>query len=181
MQPRFQVGDKAVYPAQGVAEIVGIESKEIAGNQEIFYVLRVMDADKRIMIPVSKVTSVGLREIIGAQEVEQVYAVLRLRDVKIDHTTWNRRYRRYLEKIKTGLVIDVAEVLRDLYILKQEKPLSFGERKMLDTARALLIKELAVAQKISEDEVLAVIFDIFGEDPNANAVALEEEEEEVED
>lgn len=164
MQPTFKIGDKAVYPAQGVTEITGIESKEIMGNQEIFYVLRVLDTDKKIMIPVGKVDSVGLREVIGEGEVEQVYEVLRERTVKLDQTTWNRRYRRYLEKIKTGSVYDVAEVLRDLYMLKVEKPLSFGERKMLDTARQLLVTELSVARSVDEKALEKEIREMFGDD-----------------
>lgn len=164
MQPTFKIGDKAVYPAQGVTEITGIESKEIMGNQEIFYVLRVLDTDKKIMIPVGKVDSVGLREVIGESDVALVYEVLRERSIKLDQTTWNRRYRRYLEKIKTGSVFDVAEVLRDLYMLKVEKPLSFGERKMLDTARQLLVTELSVARGVVETAVETEIREMFGDD-----------------
>lgn len=164
MQPTFKIGDKAVYPAQGVTEITGIESKEIMGNQEIFYVLRVLDTDRKIMIPVGKVDQVGLREVIAADRVEEIYTVLRERSIKVDQTTWNRRYRRYLEKIKTGAIIDVAEVLRDLYLLKVEKPLSFGERKMLDTARQLLVTELSVARGIDDELVLAEIREMFGDE-----------------
>jgi len=163
MQPNFKIGDKAVYPAQGVTEITGIESKEISGNQEIFYVLKVLDTEKKIMVPVAKVESVGLREVIGQPEVDRVYEVLKEREVSIDQTTWNRRYRRYVEKLKTGSVFDVAEVVRDLSLLRSEKLLSFGERKMLDTAKCLLTKELGVAQAVSEDDILEDIKEIFGD------------------
>ncbi|GMV39989.1 MAG: RNA polymerase-binding transcription factor CarD [Myxococcales bacterium] len=164
MQPVFKIGDKAVYPAQGVTEITGIESKEIMGNQEIFYVLRVLDTDRKIMIPVGKVDQVGLREVISSDRVDEIYQVLRERAIKVDQTTWNRRYRRYLEKIKTGAILDVAEVLRDLYLLKVEKPLSFGERKMLDTARQLLVTELSVARGMDDGLVLAEIREMFGDE-----------------
>ncbi len=146
MRSAFKIGDKAVYPSQGVTEVLGIETKEISGNREIFYVLRVLDSDKKIWIPLNKVESVGLREVIARDQVTRVLDILQERNVEADNQTWNRRYRRYLEKIKTGSVYDVAEVLRDLYLLKHDKTnLSFGERKMLDTARSLLVQELSVA------------------------------------
>jgi len=160
---RFKIGDMAVYPAQGVAEVMGIESKEISGNQEVFYVLRLLDSDRKIMIPVSKVASVGLREVIRREQVDNVYGVLKQRRIRIDHQTWNRRYRKYLEKIKTGSVFDVAEVLRDLSLLKYSKPLSFGERKMLDTARTLLVKELSVARGRTEENISVELDQIFSE------------------
>jgi CarD family transcriptional regulator len=149
----FKVGDRAVYPGQGVAEITGIESKQISGNTVVLYMLRVLDTDKKIMIPVSKVRSVGLRKVIGNEEIEQVYDVLRDSNHKVDRQTWNRRYRRYVEKINTGSLFDIAEVLRDLSRLKYTKSLSFGERKMLDQARTLLVKELSVARRLSEEDV----------------------------
>jgi len=149
----FKVGDRAVYPGQGVAEITGIESKQISGNTVVLYMLRVLDTDKKIMIPVSKVRSVGLRKVIGNEEIEQVYDVLRDQNHKVDRQTWNRRYRRYVEKINTGSLFDIAEVLRDLSRLKYTKSLSFGERKMLDQARTLLVKELSVARRLSEEDV----------------------------
>jgi CarD family transcriptional regulator len=164
MALNFKVGDRAVYPAQGVAEITAIEKKEIFGNQETFYVLQVLDSAKKIMIPLTKVESVGLRPVITKRQADEVYVVLKERDVKLDQTTWNRRYRRYLEKIKTGSIQDVAEVLRDLYILKEDKPLSFGERKMLDTARQLLVQELSVARKVKEQKILDSLIEIFGDD-----------------
>lgn len=164
MVATFVVGMKAVYPAQGVAEVTGIETKEISGNEEHFYMLTVMDSAKKIMIPVSKVTSVGLRPVTPAGQVSSVYDLLRERDVVLDQTTWNRRYRRYLEKIKTGAIEDVAEVMRDLCILKMEKPLSFGERKMLDTARHLLVQELCVAEEVEEATIFDNLREIFGDD-----------------
>lgn len=163
MAGTFKIGDKAVYPSQGVAEIVGIESKEISGKEEIFYVLKVLDTQKRILVPLAKVESVGLREVVSRRDVEEVFRILNERDVPTDHQTWNRRYRKYLEKIKTGSVQDVAEVLRDLNLRKFDKTLSFGERKMLDTARSLLVQELAIAMTQPQDEVERQLDRIFGE------------------
>lgn len=153
MQTTFKVGDKAVYPGQGVGEVLGIEHKEVAGQRQSFYVLRILDNGMKIMIPINKVGSVGLREIIDDVAVKRVYGILREKDVSVDATTWNRRYREYMEKIKTGSVFEIAEVLRDLYLLKSDKDLSFGERKMLDTARSLLIKELSLAKNCDEEEI----------------------------
>ena len=153
VQTSFKTGDKAVYPGQGVGEVMGIEHTEVAGQRQSFYVLRILENGMRIMIPINKVGSVGLREIISEEDVKQVYAILKEKDISVDSTTWNRRYREYMEKIKTGSVFEIAEVLRDLYLLKGDKDLSFGERKMLDTARSLLIKELSLAKECSEEDI----------------------------
>jgi len=161
MPVQFKPGDKAVYPAHGVGEVKAIETREISGNKQTFYILRILDNGMTIMVPTQNVKSVGLREIIGEEQVDEVYEILRERDITVDNQTWNRRYREYMDKIKSGSVYEIAEVLRDLSLLKFEKELSFGERKMLDTARALLVKELAISQGIEEDEVLKEIQVIF--------------------
>lgn len=158
---QFEVGDRAVYPAQGVTEIVSIDTREIGGTSQTFYVLRVMDSDKKIMIPVSNVENVGLRAVVNDRELEEVYDILRERDVDLNQQTWNRRYRAYVEKIQTGSPFEIAEVLRDLNLLKFHKTLSFGERKMLDTARRLLVQELAIAKDSTEDDIIEEIEHIF--------------------
>jgi CarD family transcriptional regulator len=157
----FKVGDKAVYPAQGVAEVISIEEKDIAGNRLKFYVLRILDTNRKIMVPVNNAKSVGLRRPISEEEIEEIFAILRERTIAFDNQTWNRRYRGFMDKIKTGSVFDVAEVMRDLYRLKAEKSLSFGERRMLETARALIVKEIAVTREKSEENVQAEIEEIF--------------------
>ena len=149
----FKVGDLAVYPAHGVGLIERIESQEISDCRQDFYVMRILDNGMIIMIPTNNVENVGLREIIEHTEVPKLYSILKKRDVPIDNQTWNRRYREYMDKIKTGSVFEVAEVYRDLLILKIEKDLSFGERKMLDTARNLLVKEISLAKKVGEEQV----------------------------
>ena len=161
LQTQFRIGDKAVYPAHGVAEIQGIESREISGAKQTFYILRILDSGMKIMIPTKNVDSVGLRGIISSSEVEEVYEILRSKELAVEGQTWNRRYREYMEKIKTGSVFEVAEVLRDLSLLRSEKDLSFGERKMLDTARTLLVKELAVAKRQKEGEIEKELEKIF--------------------
>lgn len=154
LNPEFKVGDMAVYPAHGVGEITSIEKREIAGNTHKFYIMKILDSGMTIMVPTGNVRNVGLRELISIDEVDIVYDILRERDISINEQTWNRRYREYMDKIKTGSVYEIAEVMRDLMLLRYEKELSFGERKMLDTARTLIVKELAIAQ-IEEEAMIA--------------------------
>ena len=157
----FNIGDLAVYPAHGVGVIEKIEAQEISGCQQDFYVMRILDNNMIIMIPTNNVNNVGLRDLIGQTEVSRLYSILKKRDVAIDNQTWNRRYREYMDKIKTGSAFEVAEVYRDLLILKLDKDLSFGERKMLDTARNLLVKEISLARKIDEGQVEKDLDKIF--------------------
>jgi len=151
----------AVYPAHGVGIIKSIEKQTIAGIGQSFYVMKILDNDMTIMIPTSNSENVGLRAIISNDEVDKVIGILQERDIKISSQTWNRRYRDYMEKIKTGSVYEVAAVLRDLYLLKDYKELSYGERKMMDTARNLLVKEISLAQKTDEKAVEKQIEKIF--------------------
>jgi len=147
------VGDLAVYPAQGVGIIEAIEHRDVGGCKQLFYIMKIMGNGMKIMIPMNSAKMVGLREVIMEKEIPKVYAILRNKDVTIDKQTWNKRYREYLEKIKTGSVFEIARVLRDLFILKSDKNLSFGERKMMDTAKNLLIKEISVASNAEETKV----------------------------
>jgi CarD family transcriptional regulator len=149
----FKIGDKAVYPAHGVGVIESIENKEISGTEHTFYMLRILDNDMTIMIPTKNTDTVGLREIISITEIPKIYAILRDRTISIEAQAWNRRYREYMEKIKTGSAFEVAEVLRDLILLKTDKDLSFGERRILDTARNLLVKEISVAKNSPEESI----------------------------
>jgi CarD family transcriptional regulator len=157
----FKVGDKAVYPAQGVAEVVRIEEKDIAGTRQRFYVLRVLNTKNQIMVPISNASAVGLRQVISEDEIQEIFDILRERTVAFDNQTWNRRYRAFSDKIKTGSIYDVAEVLRDLYRLRTDKQLSFGERRMLENARSLIVKEIAIARNHTEEQVKSEIEAIF--------------------
>ena len=160
----FQIGDKAVYPGHGVGVIEAIETKQISGSELMFYILRVLDNGMTIMIPRDNAGAVGLRGVIRKLEIPKVLKILRDRDVEIDNQTWNRRYREYMEKINTGSIFEIAEVLRDLYLLRTEKELSFGERKILETAKNLLVKELAIVRDVKETDILREIKTIFGKD-----------------
>lgn len=150
----FKVGDMAVYPAHGVGVIERIENREFSGCQEDFYVMRILETKMIIMIPSSNAANVGLRQIIDQDEVSKIFSILKKRDISVNgNQTWNRRYRDYMDKIKSGSVFEVAEVYRDLTTIKQDKELSFGERKMLDTARGLLVKEISLAKNMNEEDV----------------------------
>ena len=157
----FAEGDMAVYPAHGVGVIKAIETQKVAGTDQTFYVLQILDNNMTIMIPTMNSENVGLRAIVSNQEVEEVLNILKDRGVEIGSQTWNRRYRDYMEKIKTGSIHEVAEVLRDLFLLSVDKDLSYGERKMLDTAKALLVKELSLAKDVEEGLISSEIDTIF--------------------
>lgn len=157
----FAQGDMAVYPAHGVGVIKSIETQQVAGIDQSFYVLEILGNSMRIMIPTSSSENVGLRSIVNKKEALEVLDILRDREIEIDSQTWNRRYREYMEKIKTGSIFEVAAVLRDLFLLSVDKDLSYGERKMLDTAKGLLVKELSIAQNVEEDRISSKIESIF--------------------
>ncbi len=158
----FQVGDLAVYPAHGVGRIESIESRTINGSRHEFYILKIIDNNMVIMIPTMNVESVGLREIIEKDEVPKIYSVLKKKKNGVfDNQTWNRRYKEYMDKLKTGSLYDVADVFRDLFNLKMGKDLSFGERKLLDTAKSLLLRELCTAKNADEQTVWREIESLF--------------------
>lgn len=157
----FAQGDMAVYPAHGVGIIEAIKTQTIGGVDQTFYVMKILDNDMTIMIPTSNCKNVGLRSIISPEEVDKVLSILMERDIKISSQTWNRRYRDYMDKIKTGSVFEVAAVLRDLYLLSDDKELSYGERKMMDTAKSLLVKEISLARKVDENKIEQQVEKIF--------------------
>ena len=158
----FVPGDLAVYPAHGVGRIEAIESREINGESMKFYIMKILENSMVIMIPTNNVESVGLRNLIPDSEISRIYDLMRSRsEAPYDNQTWNRRYREYMDKIKTGSLYDVAEVFRDLYLLRMTKDLSFGERKLLDTAQGLLVKELCTAKGVDETKIMKEIENLF--------------------
>ena len=159
---RFKVGDLAVYPAHGVGRIEAIETKVVNGEENDFYIMKVIENAMVIMIPTWNVESVGLRDLIQKKDIPKIFDVMRSRQEQpMDNQTWNRRYRDYMEKIKTGSLFEVAEVYRDLSLLKLTKDLSFGERKLYDTAQNLLVKELSTAKNKNEKAVIKEIEALF--------------------
>ena len=158
----FKIGDKAVYPAHGVGEVTDIQVRTLGGKERQFYILNVLENGMKIMVPVETAVTAGLRNIIPAKDGKKVFEILKSREVAVTTQPWNRRYREYMEMLKSGSPFEVAKVLRDLCRLKSEKDLSFGERRLLDTARALLVVELAISFEQKEEEVdreIQVIFE----------------------
>ena len=149
---QFKVGDKAVFPAHGVGVIKSVESREIAGSKQDFYVLHIISSGAKLMVPTSTSSKAGMRGLISDPEIEGVYDILKTRR-KINQTTWNRRFREYNEKLRTGSVNDVAEVYRDLHYLKSDKDLSYGEKRMLEKARELVVTEISAASDRGVTEV----------------------------
>ena len=157
----FKIGDKAVYPAHGVGEITSIQNRQVQGNDKEYYVIKILDNGMKVMVPTENAETVGLRGIINEDEVDSIYDILKEEKIGIVNQTWNRRHRAYMEKIKSGSIHEVAKVLRDLSRLKYNKTLSFGERKMLDMARSLLVKEISLAKKEEESLIENELKDIF--------------------
>lgn len=156
----FKIGDKVVYPMHGAGVIEAIEEKEVLGEIRQYYILRLPIGDMKVMIPISSCGDVGLREIIGREEVQTVLRILR-GQTSVMSANWNRRYRANLEKIKSGDVFEVAEVVRNLLSRDKEKGLSSGERKMLENARQILISELVLAAELEEEKARSLIEGAF--------------------
>jgi len=149
----FKIGDMAVYPAHGVGEVTDIQTRSLGGKERSFYILRVVENGMKIMVPVETAAAAGLRPLISRKEAKKVLEVLKSEDVAVKTQPWNRRYREYMEMLKSGSPFEVAKVLRDLFRLKSDKDLSFGERRLLDTARSLLVTELALSLGKKEESV----------------------------
>jgi CarD family transcriptional regulator len=159
---RLELGDLAVYPAHGVGRIEAMEQRTISGRSYDFYVMRILDNGMKIMIPSQNINDIGLRPLIKKTQVKKVYALLKNPPVKFSDTVnWNRRHRDYMDKIKTGSLLDVAAVLRELLTMRAEKDLSFGERKLLDMVRILLVKEVSLACGKSEEAIEAEVNSFF--------------------
>ncbi len=156
----FKIGDKVVYPMHGAGVIEAIEEKEVLGERRKYYILRLPVGDMKVMIPTSNGKEIGLRGVIDQEDVHKVFHILRQHATAMS-TNWNRRYRANLEKIKSGNIYEVAEVVRNLVKRDQEKGLSSGERKMLENARQILISELVLATELEEDKAQSLLDSAF--------------------
>ncbi len=149
----FSIGDTAVYPAHGVAEIQAIEVREIAGVPREFYVLRVVQSDMKLMVPVDGAGRVGMRAVVSDDVAAKVFEVLRAAEVAVAPGPWNRRFREYTELVNSGSLVEIAKVFRDLLRIRPDRDLSFGERRLLEQSRQLLVSELAIACKSAPGSV----------------------------
>lgn len=154
----FKIGDKVVYPMHGAGVIEAIEEKEVLGERRQYYILRLPVGDMKVMVPITN--GVGLREVVDDEGVKKVFHILREQSSAMS-PNWNRRYRANLEKIKSGNIYEVAEVVRNLVKRDREKGLSSGERKMLENARQILLSELVLATELEEDKAQSLLDSAF--------------------
>ena len=151
MSTSFKVGDKVVYPHHGAAIIERRETKVAFGEEREYLVLRVAYGDLTLMVPADNTESVGLRDVINDEEVEEVFAVLGKKEARMP-TNWSRRYKNHVEKLKSGDIYQVAEVVRNLSIRDNDKGFSAGEKRMLTRARQILVSELTFAIGVTQEE-----------------------------
>lgn len=157
----YNVGDRIVYPMHGAGIIESIEERVILGRKQNYYVLKMPLGDMKVMIPINSVGDIGIRQVIGTHDVDRVFAVLGEHNVNVN-TNWNKRYRENMVKIKSGDIFAVADVVRSLMLREKEKGLSTGERKMLNSARQILVSELILAKDSSQNEIESTINDYLG-------------------
>ena len=152
----FNVGDKIVYPMHGAGIIESIEEKEILGLKQDYYVVKMPVGDMKVMIPICNVDDIGIREVIDSHDVDKVFIILQDQSVNVT-SNWNKRYRENMIKIKSGNIFEVTDVVRTLMLREKEKGLSTGERKMLNSARQILISELVLAKGSNQFEIENII------------------------
>ena len=155
----FDIGSYVVCPGHGVGQIMNVESKELGEETKSFYIIKVITNGMTVMVPCDNKN--GVRELVKSEDIDDVYELLTNHDVKVDNSTWNRRHREYLQKVKTGSLLEIADVLRSLFLLKVSKKLSFGERKMMDQCKELIVKEIAISTGEIEKEIDVKIESIF--------------------
>ncbi len=156
----FKVGDTVVYPHHGAAQIDAIERKTVAGEDKEILVLRVQQGDLTVRVPAENVDLVGVRDVVSSEGLDRVFEVLRQPYVE-EPTNWSRRYKANLEKLASGDVVKVSEVIRDLWRRERDRGLSAGEKRMLSKARSVLISELALAENTNEDKAEALLDEVL--------------------
>lgn len=147
----FNVGDKIVYPMHGAGTIDAIEQKDILGEKQEYYIIK-MPGEVKVMVPTAKASSIGVRSVINRDEAGKVLEVLEANETEMPNN-WNKRYKENMDKMKTGDIYEIAEVVRNLSFKQKEKGLSTGEKKMLNNAKQILVSELVLAEHASENEV----------------------------
>ena len=148
---KFNIGDKVVYPMHGAGVIQDIEEKDILGQKEAYYIIK-MPGEVKVMVPTAKAEEVGMRDIINQETASKVFKVLETNSTEMA-PNWNKRYRDNMEKMKSGDIYEVADVVRNLSFKQKERTLSTGEKKMLLNAKQILVSELTLANDLSKDQV----------------------------
>ena len=151
----FNVGDKIVYPMHGAGTIDAIEEKNILGENQAYYIIK-MPGEVKVMVPTAKAEEIGVRNVIGKEEAEKVISILGEDETEMSQN-WNKRYRDNMEKMKSGNIFEVADVVRNLSFKQKENGLSTGEKKMLSNAKQILVSELVLAEHATQDEVEQLI------------------------
>ena len=146
MEVVLKVGDKAVYPGHGVGQVTSIEEKNIMGNNLTFYSIEIIESGTKIMIPKNRIQTIGVRPVISKKEAQKVITILleKIEGKKIAEKNWQKRHQSYMDKIKTGSIYEIAEVIRDLNSIKEGKELSYGEKRMMDKAKNMVLSELSI-------------------------------------
>jgi len=147
----FSVGDKIVYPMHGAGTIDAIEEKDILGEKQAYYIIK-MPGEVKVMVPTTKAEEIGVRNIISKENAGKVFQILEENETEMSNN-WNKRYRDNMEKMKSGDIYEVADVVRNLSFKQKEKGLSTGEKKMLNNAKQILVSELVLAEHASQEEV----------------------------
>ncbi len=153
----FNVGDYIVYPMHGAGTIDAIEEKDILGQKQAYYIIK-MPGEVKVMIPTAQAEKVGIRSVIDKEQAEKVFEVLSEDETQTE-MNWNKRYRENMDKMKTGNIYEVADVVRNLSFKQKEKGLSTGEKKMLTNAKQILISELVLAENSSQETIESLIED----------------------
>ncbi|OCG72748.1 CarD family transcriptional regulator [Microbacterium sediminis] len=156
----FEVGETVVYPHHGAATIMEVKTRKIKGEEKVYLKLNVTQGDLIIEVPQENVDLVGVRDVIGQDGLDKVFEVLRAPFTE-EPTNWSRRYKANLEKLASGDVIKVSEVVRDLWRRDQDRGLSAGEKRMLAKARQILTSELALAEKIDEEKAATLLDEVL--------------------
>jgi CarD family transcriptional regulator len=148
----LRVGERAFYPVLGVVELLTTEAREIGGSRQRFYVLAVVGADRKVLVPTTNAEAIGLRRLASPAEIDALLSALAVRPTSFDTQTWNRRARAFAERQKTGRLADTGEIVRELEWRKRQKPLAYGERRVLDATKGMLVREIASALGVDEAE-----------------------------
>lgn len=146
MQFSFKIGDKAVYPGHGVGKVTSVEEKNIMGNNLTVYSIEILESGTRILVPKNRMGTVGVRPVIGKQEAQKVVGILSEKYInkKSSEKNWQKRHQSYMDKIKTGSIYEIVEVIKDLSHISKDKELSYGEKKIMDKARNMVVSELSL-------------------------------------
>lgn len=157
----FKIGDVVVYPGCGLGRILAIEEKIVEGRTFKTYIFKLLDSETEFFIPLDSTHRVGLRPIISPEKVEQVYQILAQNEINLPEGNWNKRYKEYTEKLKSGDIFVLATLLRELSEIAKNKPLSFGEKKIFEKAKELLVRELSFCENCTPEEIETKIMDLL--------------------